>query len=62
MDGDLGALHGEQQATSVAAPSVPSVRPPESIAMLCKRVIAHPLGGPVALDLPDLAGCYDYDL
>jgi hypothetical protein len=62
MDGDLGLLHGDQQASSVAAPSVPPGRAPESIAMLCRRVIAHPLGGPVALDLPDLAGCYDYDL
>jgi|EndMetStandDraft_7_1072992.scaffolds.fasta_scaffold3608610_1 hypothetical protein len=62
MDGDLRAIHAEQRVTSVVEPAVPPLRRPERIATLCRRVMAHPLGGPLALDLPDLAGCYDYDL
>jgi hypothetical protein len=62
MDGDLGAMHAEQRATPVAEPDVPPSRRPERIATLYRRVMAHRLGGPLALDLPDLAGCYDYDL
>jgi hypothetical protein len=61
MDGDLG-MHGKQLATPVAAPSAEPMRAPERIATLCRRMMAHPLGGPVPLDLPDLAGCYDTDL
>ena len=62
MDGDLGVVHAEQRATPVAEPGVLPLRRAERIATLCRRVMAHPLGGSRALDLPDLAGCYDYDL
>jgi hypothetical protein len=61
MDGDLG-MHGKQRATPVAAPAAAPMRAPERIATLCRRMMARPLGGAPLLDLPDLAGCYDYDL
>ena len=62
MDGHLRAIHAEQRATPVVEPAVPPLPKPERIATLCRRVMTRPLGGPRALDLPDLAGCYDYDL
>ena len=61
MDGNLAAIDGKK-ATPVATPAAEPVRAPERIALLCRKVMAHPLGGPVALDLPDLAGCYGCDL
>jgi hypothetical protein len=67
MDGDRGATHAEPRANAYAAPAGagPAGLPaaPEPRAPLYRRMMAgHKLGGPFILDLPDLAGCYDYDL
>ncbi len=60
MDRDLGTSDAER-----AAPATPAAQPsgaPERIAMLYRRVMAARQGRSPAVDLPDLAGCYDYDL
>jgi hypothetical protein len=67
MDGDRGAAHAERRADAHAAPAGPATAAlaaaPEPRTPLYRRMMAgHPLGGPFVLDLPDLAGCYDYDL
>jgi hypothetical protein len=59
MDGDLRIFQAEQREGPAPAVPAPPSGAPERIAELCRRVIARRA---LPLDLPDLAGCYDYDL
>ena len=60
MDGDLEKFAAPARVAPVPGePASRPTRPPERIAALYRRIVAA-RGAKVAL--PDLAGCYDYDL
>ena len=62
MDGNPTGAHAKERLTADAAPGA-SPALPERLGGLYRRFVEarRPAGSP-AFDLPDLAGCYDYDL
>jgi hypothetical protein len=63
VDGDVVTADAKRTDPAPARPAAEAPRAPKRIATLYRRVLAgRGAGRAPALDLPDLAGCYDYDL